>query len=100
MKYKFYIKFILLLLLFGCNQSSLNKIKKIDISVENGYKNSGFALIYNDKLENIKKLEPRSLDIYHKFLKKESIVKITNPRNGKYLIANVKSKKVKFSNYS
>ena len=99
MKYKFYIKFILLLLLFGCNQSSLNKIKKIDISVENGYKNSGFALIYNDKLENIKKLEPRSLDIYHKFLKKESIVKITNPRNGKYLIANVKSKKVKFSNF-
>ena len=99
MKYNFYIKFILFLLVFGCNQSSLNNIKKIDISVESGYKNSGFALIYNDKLEDIKKLESRSLDIYHKSLKKESIVKITNPRNGKYLIANVKSKKVKFSNF-
>ena len=99
MKYNFYIKFILFLLVFGCNQSSLNNIKKIDISVESGYKNSGFALIYNDKLEDIKKLESRSLDIYHKSLKKESIVKITNPRNGKYLIANVKSKTVKFSNF-
>ena len=90
MKYKFYINFVFFLLLLNCNQSSYNKAKKIDISVESGYKNSGFALVYNDKLENIKKLEPRSLDIYHKFLKKKSTVKITNPRNGKYLIANVK----------
>ena len=76
MKYKFYIKFILFLLVFGCNQSSLNNIKKIDISVESGYKNSGFALVYNNKLENIKKLEPRSLDIYHKFLKKNQLSKL------------------------
>ena len=99
MKFKFYIKFIFLLFIFGCNQSSYNKINKIDISLESGYKNSGFALIYNDKLENIKKLESRSLDIYHKSLKKKSIVKITNPNNGKYLIANVKSNKIKFSNF-
>ena len=99
MKYKFYINFVFFLLLLNCNQSSYNKAKKIDISVESGYKNSGFALVYNDKLENIKKLEPRSLDIYHKFLKKKSIVKITNPRNGKYLIAKVNSKRVKFSNF-
>ena len=99
MKYKFYINLVFFLLLLNCNQSSYNKAKKINISVESGYKNSGFALVYNDKLENIKKLEPRSLDIYHKFLKKKSIVKITNPRNGKYLIANVKSKRVKFSNF-
>ena len=99
MKYKFYINLIFFFLLLSCNQSSYNKVDKIDISGESRYKNSGFALIYNDKLENIKKLEPRSLDIYHKFLKKNSIVKITNPRNGKYLIANVKSKRVKFSNF-
>ena len=99
MKFKFYIKFVFFLLIFGCNQSSYNKVKEIDISVESGYKNSGFALIYNDKFENIKKLEPRSLDIYHKSLKKKSMVKITNPRNGKYLIANVKSRRVKFSNF-
>ena len=99
MKFKFYIKLVFFLLIFGCNQSSYNKVKEIDISVESGYKNSGFALIYNDKFENIKKLEPRSLDIYHKSLKKKSMVKITNPRNGKYLIANVKSRRVKFSNF-
>ena len=99
MKFKFYIRFIFLLFIFGCNQSSYNKINKIDISLESGYKNSGFALIYNDKLENIKKLESRSLDIYHKSLKKKSIIKITNPNNGKYLIANVKSNKIKFSNF-
>ena len=99
MKFKFYIRFIFLLFIFGCNQSSYNKINKIDISLESGYKNSGFALIYNDKLENIKKLESRSLDIYHKSLKKKSIIKITNPKNGKYLIANVKSNKIKFSNF-
>jgi len=99
MKYKCYINLIFFFLLLSCGQSSYNKVNKIDISGESRYKNSGFALIYNDKLENIKKLEPRSLDIYHKFLKKNSIVKITNPRNGKYLIANVKSKSVKFSNF-
>ena len=99
MKYKFYINLIFFFLLLSCNQSSYNEVNKIDIIGESGYKNSGFALIYDDKLENIKKLEPRSLDIYHKFLKKNSIVKITNPRNDKYLIANVKSKKVKFSNF-
>ena len=63
MKFSFYIKFVFFLLIFGCNQSSYNKAKKIDISEESRYKNSGFALIYNDKLENIKKLEPRSLNI-------------------------------------
>ena len=62
------------------------------------YKNSGFALVYSNKLD-LKKLENRSLSIYHKYLKKNSVVKITNPDNGKYLIANVKSNKIKFSNF-
>jgi len=39
------------------------------------------------------------LDIYHKSLKKRSMIKITNPLNNKYLIAHVKSNKVKFSNF-
>ena len=99
MKYRFCLNFIFILLLLSCNKSSYNKDKKINISEKSGYINSGFALIYNDKLENVKKLEPRSLDIYHKFLEKKSIVKITNPRNGKYLIANVNSKRVRFSNF-
>ena len=50
-------------------------------------------------MKDIKELETRSLNIYHKSLKKKSIVKITNPENGKYLIAEVKSNKVKFSQF-
>ena len=56
-------------------------------------------MIYNDNLKDIKKIEPRSLNIYHKTLKKKSMVKITNPENGISLIAEVKSNKVKFSNF-
>ena len=56
-------------------------------------------MIYDDKLEKIKKLEPRSLQIYHKFLKRKSMVKILNPDNGKFLIAEVRSNKIKFSNF-
>ena len=54
--------------------------------------------IYNN-FSTIKKLEERSLKIYHKSLKKRSIIKITNPENGKYLIAEVKSNKENFSNF-
>ena len=99
MNYRFFIKFLFCLFLLSCNQSFNNETKKINISSENKYQNSGFALVYDDNLENIKKIESRSLDIYHKSLKKRSIVKITNPNNGKYLIANVKSNKIKFSNF-
>ena len=96
MSYKIIIFTTLSLLFFGCEQTTS---KKINIDLENRYKNSGFALIYDDKLLKIKKLDERSLNIYHKSLKKKSIVKITNPKNGKYLIAEVKSNKVKFSNF-
>ena len=37
--------------------------------------------------------------IFHKSLKKKSFVKITNPENGKSIIAEVKSNKVKYSNF-
>ena len=99
MNYRFIIIAILSLFLLSCEQSLNTKSKKIDIDFENKYKNSGFALIYNDNLKGIKKLEDRSLDIYHKSLKRKSTVKITNQKNGKYLIAVVKSNKIKFSNF-
>tara|TARA_S200000501_G_scaffold58499_1_gene48893 strand:- start:307 stop:1059 length:753 start_codon:yes stop_codon:yes gene_type:complete len=99
MNYRFIIVAILSLFLLSCEQSLNTKSKKIDIDFENKYKNSGFALIYNDNLKGIKKLEDRSLDIYHKSLKRKSTVKITNQKNGKYLIAVVKSNKIKFSNF-
>ena len=99
MNYSFFVKFLFCLLLLSCNQSFNNEVKKINTSLESSYQNSGFTLVYNDKLKDIKKIESRSLDIYHKSLKQKSIVKITNPNNGKYLIANVKSNKIKFSNF-
>ena len=89
---------IFCLLLLGCEQAK-NTSKNDNLKVEHKYRNSGFALVYKDKLKDIKKLENRSLSIYHKSLKKRSIVKITNPKNDKYLIAEVKSNRVKFSNF-
>ena len=98
MNYKKLILIILSLFLFSCDQS-INNSKKINIILENKYKNAGFALIYNDDLFDIKKLEHRSLNIYHKSLKKRSMVKITNPVNDKYLIAEVKSNRIEFSDF-
>ena len=75
------------------------KKKKNNLRFEKKYKNIGFALIYNENLKDIKRLDDRSLKIYHKNLKRKSIVKITNPKNGKSLIAEVKSNKVNFSEF-
>ena len=97
MNYKIFISIWLCFFLFGCEQQ-INKKSKV-FKFEEKYKNSGFALVYNNKLMDIKKLDTRSLNIYHKSLKKKSIVKITNPENGKFLIAEVKSNKIKFSNF-
>ena len=78
---------ILSLSLFIFSQQPIeDKTNKINFEFDNRYRNSGFALIYNEKLKKIKMLETRSLNIYHKSLKK-STVKITNPDNGKYVIA-------------
>ena len=99
MNCKILIIILLSFILNGCEQLSVKKIERDIFIPENRYKNSGFALIYNDNLNNIKKLETRSLNIYHKSLKKKSMVKILNPMNKKYLIAEVKSNKIKFSNF-
>ena len=84
---------------FSCDLSSNNKSKINNTKFISKYKNTGFALIYNNDLQNIKPLEERSLNIYHKSIKKKSMVKITNPENNKYLIAEVKSNRVKFSDF-
>ena len=96
MKFKRLIIFYNLFLLIGCDQYPKNNSKIKDTIFENKYKNSGFSLVYNDQL-NIKKIDQRSLTIFHKSLKKKSYVKITNPLNGKSLIAEVISNRVKFS---
>ena len=98
MNYRIITIFFIFFFISSCDRS-IDTSKKINISTENRFKNSGFALIFNQDLDKIRKIESRSYDIYHKFLKRKSIVKITNPKNGKYLIANVKSNKIKFSNF-
>ena len=99
MTFKLITVVILSLFLFNCNQSVVNNSKQVELDFENKYKNLGFALIITDDSKDIKKLESRSLNIYHKSLKNRSIVKITNPLNNKYLIAEVKSNRIKFSNF-
>ncbi len=98
-KFKIIGVVLLYLIITSCDQAKINNSKKIDIDLNNRYKNIGFALIYEDNLENIKKLDSRSLNIYHKSLKRKSLVKITNPENGNSLIAEVKSNRVNFSDF-
>ena len=96
MKFNIYIILSTFFLLLSCDQTTINQGKKLDTTFEKKYKNSGFSLIYDDQLK-IKKIDQRSLTIFHKNLKRKSSVKITNPLNGKSLIAEVKSNRVKFS---
>ena len=89
-------------LISGCNQHSQGN-KSIIIMADQKYNNTGFALIYNDKLKKdkkiSKKIDNRSLLIFHKFLKKNSYVKITNPVNQKSIIAEVISNNAEFSEF-
>ena len=79
------------------------KEKSINILTDQKYKNTGFTLIYNDKLKKdkkiSKKIDNRSLLIFHKSIRKNSFVKITNPINQKTVIAEVISNDVKFSDF-
>ena len=97
MIFKNILTVISLILLISCDQYNLNTVK-IDYKSEKKYRNSGFALIYNNDLK-LKKIDQRSLQIFHKTLKAKSQVKITNPLNNKSLIAEIKSNRVKFSNF-
>ena len=67
------------------------------------YTNQGFALIYNEKLFNekkiSKKIDKRGLYIFHTKIRKNSFVKITNPENKKTVIAQVISNKAIYSNF-
>ena len=98
MKFKKILIISIFFLLFGCEQYSTNNNKKINVSFEKKYRNTGFTLVYNDGLD-IKELDSRSLQIFHSNLKKKSFVKITNPLNNKSLIAEVRSNKVEFSKF-
>ena len=97
MKFRYIYFLFILVFISGCEQYG-RKSNKVNFKPEIKYRNTGFALIYNENLD-LKKLDQRSLEIFHKSLKKKSQVKITNPLNGKSLIAKIKSNNVKFSNF-
>ena len=102
MNFRFLLLIITFFILSACNQS-LHKDEKINIISEQKYKNTGFTLVYNNKLKKEKKISKiinnRSLVLFHKNLKKNSFVKITNPSNQKTIIAKVISNNVKFSEF-
>jgi hypothetical protein len=102
MNFKNILLIFTIFLLTGCNE--FNKKKQIIESDNlNKYSNTGFTLIYNDDLKKnkkiSKKIDNRSLLIFHKALKKNSLVKITNPINQKTVIAEVISNNVIFSDF-
>ena len=93
----FYRKLLILLsliLLNNCTTSSITKSKK-NISLDNPFINKGFSLIYDDKFYNnkiiSKKINERSLVIFQRNLKKDTIVKITNVLKNKSIIGTVGS---------
>jgi hypothetical protein len=102
MNYRILLIIFFIFFLTSCDERTLNKndINKDKLSK---YKNSGFTLVYNNILKNekkiSKKIDNRSLLIFHKSLKKNSFVKITNPSNQKTVIAEVISDKAKFSDF-
>ena len=102
MNFRFLLLVIFFFILSACNQE-FYKDEKINIISEGKYKNTGFTLVYNNKLKEekkiSKKIDNRSLIIFHKNLKKNSFVKITNPLNQKTIIAKVISNNVKFSEF-
>ena len=96
------ILFLSIIFLSACNQFE-KKDKSINYIGDQRYSNSGFTLIYDDQLRKNKKISKkmnnRSLLIFHNKIKMNSFVKITNPVNNKTLIAEVISNNVQFSNF-
>ena len=93
------MKFNIIFLIFflaSCSNATLKK-NKID-----PYTSTGFALIYNQNDYHNKiisgKLKESELEIAHNIIKKNSLVKITNPENNKSLELKV-SKKLKYPNF-
>ena len=90
----FYKKLLILcfILLNNCTTTTLTKNKSSN-SLNNPFINKGFSLIYSDKFYDnkiiSKKINERSLVIFQKNLKKNTIVKITNILNNKSIIGTV-----------
>jgi hypothetical protein len=102
MNYRNVLLILSICLFAGCNQHNQNE-ELLKSSILQKYSNSGFALVYDNNLKKnrkiSKKIDNRSVLIFHKKLKKNSFVKITNPANKKTIIAKVSSNNVKFSDF-
>ena len=94
MLYKKLLILCCLILLNNCTTTNLTKNKNFN-SLDNPFINKGFSLIFSDKLYNdkiiSKKIDERSLVIFQKNLKINTIVKITNILNNKSVIGTVGS---------
>lgn len=88
------ILLLLFLILASCVDTKIEK-KKSFIN-KSYFLNKGFTLVYSDALKKEKiisnKLDPRSLIIFQKNLKINTIVKVTNLNNQKSIIAKVGKK--------
>ncbi len=102
MNFRNYLLVLSILFFSACNQFDKNN-KSVLLISDQKYSNTGFALIYDDELKKnkqiSKKIDNRSLLIFHNKIKKNSFVKITNPVNDKSIIAEVISNNVKFSDF-
>ena len=71
MKFRNIYILITLIFLASCDQYNINKTSEFNLKPSKKYKNIGFSLVYNDELR-LKKLDQRSLQIFHKTLKAKS----------------------------
>lgn len=89
------ITFLLFVILTSCVPTPVEK-KISSTTPKSFFLNKGFTLVYNEDLYKEKlvkeEIEKRSLIIFQKNLKKNTMVKITNLLNSKYLIAKVGKK--------
>ena len=102
MNFNKFLTILLILCLTACQQFDDNK-KVVNYFNYLKYSNTGFTLIYDEQLKKdnkiSKKIDNRALVIFHKKIKKNSFVKITNPVNDKSIIAKVISNNVQFSDF-
>ena len=102
MNFNKFLTIFFILFLTACQQFDDNKTV-VNYSNYLKYSNTGFTLIYDEQLKKdnkiSKKINNRALVIFHKKIKKNSFVKITNPKNDKSIIAKVISNNVQFSDF-
>jgi len=92
MNYKNFLLTVIFLILANCTTNNLSINKKNTI-LKKEFSNKGFALVFNKKdYDNgliSKKIDERSLVIFQKNLKTNTLVKVTNILNNKSLIAKI-----------